>query len=402
MGERRTPAGRRTLGADRVTARRVEVRTASHTYEVLIGTGLLADLAVLSQQSLKPAPHRVLLIADSGLPPTTVAAAASALSAGIETRTVHAVATERDKSLASFERLHAEAVRFGVDRGDAIIALGGGIVGDLAGFVAATHRRGLRVIQCPTTLLAMVDASVGGKTGVNLLADGMLHKNFVGSFHQPHRVIASVDVLSSLDDRQFRSGLAECIKHAMISGPTDPDLGAWTSTHLDAILARDTATLIELIARNVAVKVEIVAGDERETAPTGGRALLNLGHTFAHAIETIDALTPDGDPHHAPLLHGEAVSLGLVAATAAAASLGRVESALLDDTITLLQRAGLPTSVAGLPPTEDIIARMTHDKKAVAGVPRLILPASRGVCESVRNPPQAAMKAGIDQIRAPG
>ena len=384
-----------------MNSRRVEVRTGAHTYEVLIGAGLLDDLAALAQQALNPPPHRVLLVADSGLPTATVDAAAAAISAGIETRTVPAIATERDKSIEAFQRLHAEAVRFNIDRGDAIIALGGGIVGDLAGFVAATHRRGVRVIQCPTTLLAMVDASVGGKTGVNLLADGMLHKNFVGAFHQPRRVIASVDTLASLDDRQFRSGLAECIKHTMIAGPTDPHLGPWTADHLDAILDRDQATLIELIARNVAVKAHIVAGDEHETAPTGGRALLNLGHTFAHAIETIETLSPDGDPEHAPLLHGEAVALGLVAATAAAVRIGRIDACVLDRTVELLSRADLPTSVAGLPSTEQLIERMSHDKKAVAGVQRLILPSAPGHAESVRNPPQEASIAGISQIRAP-
>lgn len=380
--------------------RTVEVRTGSGAYQVLIGVGLLDRLDALAADALDPPPRRVMLIADTGLPQQTIDAAAHALArAGYETTRADAVATEHEKSLAAFERLHAHAVRSGIDRGDAIVALGGGIIGDLAGFVAATHRRGVRVIQCPTTLLAMVDASVGGKTGVNLRVGDMLHKNFVGSFHQPRRVIASVEVLGSLDDRHFRAGLAECIKHTMIAADTDPALPDWTADQLDRILARDHDTLIELIARNVAIKAAIVAGDEHETASDGGRALLNLGHTFAHAIETIDTLSPDADEAHAPLLHGEAVALGLIAAAATAVHLGLVPAAFADRTAALLERAGLPTSVAGLPPTADILARMAHDKKAVGGVQRLVLPSGPGAARVVRTPPLAAAAAGIEGIR---
>jgi 3-dehydroquinate synthase len=247
----------------------------------------------------------------------------------------------------------------------------------------------------------MVDASVGGKTGVNLRAGDMLHKNFVGAFHQPRLVVASVDTLASLDDRQFRAGLAECIKHTMVGGDIDPELGRWTADHLDRVLARDEGALIELIARNVAVKAAIVAGDERETAETGGRALLNLGHTFAHAIETIDTLSPDGVASHAPLLHGEAVALGLVAASATASAMGRVDPGFVVAAEALIGRAGLPTRVAGLPPTDTLLARMAHDKKAIGGVQRLVLPAAPGRAGTVRTPPRDAVSRGIERIRLP-
>ncbi len=381
--------------------RRVKVRAGSASYEVLIGTGLLAGVGPLTSEVLSPPPRRILLVTDTGLPDATCETVVKSLeSAGLETHRVGTTATEREKSIQSFERLHAEAARLGIDRGDALVALGGGIIGDLTGFVAATHRRGVRVVQCPTTLLAMVDASVGGKTGVNLQADSMLLKNFVGSFHQPRRVIASVDVLESLDDRQYRSGLAECIKHTMIAGPTDPTLGDWTHANLERILDRDHEVLIELIARNVSVKASIVATDERETAAAGGRALLNLGHTFAHAIETLDTLSPDGNPAHAPLLHGEAVALGLVAAASAARQMKLVPGELVRDTIDLISRANLPTQIEHLPDTDQIIRRMTRDKKALGGVMRVILPVGSGQCKTVETPPLDALKQGIDAIRA--
>jgi len=384
-----------------LSCRDVKVRAGDASYEVLIGTGLLADVGSLSRNVLVPPPRRILLVADTGLPDATRDRVAGSLeSAGFGTHSVCAIATEREKSIQSFQRLHVEAARFGIDRGDALVALGGGIVGDLTGFVAATHRRGVRVIQCPTTLLAMVDASVGGKTGVNLQADGMLLKNFVGSFHQPERVIASVEVLESLDERQFRSGLAECIKHTMIAGELDPTLGDWTRDNLNAILSRQDGVLIELIARNVAIKASIVASDEHETAATGGRALLNLGHTFAHAIETIDTLTPDGDPGNAPLLHGEAVALGLVAAASAARQMKLVSNEFVRTTIEMVADAKLPTQISHLPDTGQILDRMTHDKKALGGVMRAVLPIGPGQCKTVETPPLDALRCGIDSIRA--
>ena len=384
-----------------MSLRRVKVSAGQATYEVLIGTGLLAHVGSHAREVLSPPPKRILLVTDTGVPGETCTKVFKSLeSAGFRTSAEEALAMEWAKSIESFRRLHVEAARAGIDRGDALVALGGGIIGDLTGFVAATHRRGVRIVQCPTTLLAMVDASVGGKTGVNLEADGMLLKNFVGSFHQPERVIASVDVLESLDERQFRSGLAECIKHTMIAGNIDPTLGDWTRDNLDAILRRDDDTLIELIARNVAVKASIVADDEHETAPTGGRALLNLGHTFAHAIETIDTLSPDGNPDNAPLLHGEAVALGLVAATAAAEQMGLITQDIFRHTTNLIASAKLPTQIKHLPDTGQIIERMTRDKKALGGTMRVVLPVGANACQTVKTPPLEALKYGIDAIRA--
>lgn len=383
-----------------MTPRRVAVHAGVHAYEVCIGFGLIESLGTISKSVLTPPPRRVLIVADANLPTTTVETAhASLAETGMEVHAVTCMAVETEKSIAAFERLHTQAAAIGLDRHDAFIALGGGITGDLTGFVAATHRRGIRVIQCPTTLLAMVDASVGGKTGVNLVASGMLLKNFVGAFHQPECVMASIDTLASLDPRQFRSGLGECLKHAMIAGPHDPTLTSWTHDHLDEILAHNTEKILELIERNVAVKAAIVATDERETAATGGRALLNLGHTFAHAIETIPSLSPDNNPRNAPLLHGEAVGLGLVAASATATHMGLIPESMLEDTMTLVRRAGLPVRVAGLPSTDEVLERMSHDKKALGGTMRVIVPTSPGQARVVQTPPLDALRAGIDALR---
>jgi 3-dehydroquinate synthase len=248
----------------------------------------------------------------------------------------------------------------------------------------------------------MVDASVGGKTGVNLAAGGGdLHKNMVGAFHQPRAVIADVDVLRSLPERFFRAGLAECVKHAMIGADWgDPGLVDWTASARARIAAHDTGTLIELVSRNVRIKATVVGRDEREEDQSGGRALLNLGHTFAHAIEPLPGLSPDGNPAHAPLQHGEAVALGLVAAARGAVALGKCPADLADRTVALLNDFGLPTRVRGLPPADQVLARMHHDKKVLGGRLRLILPTAPGRAAVIADPPQAAVITAIDAIRA--
>jgi 3-dehydroquinate synthase len=291
------------------------------------------------------------------------------------------------------------------ERGQPLIALGGGIVGDLAGFAAATYRRGIPLVHCPTTLLAMVDASIGGKTGVNIAlgagAEGSLKKNMAGAFHQPTLVLSDVEVLRSLDARQFRTGLAECIKHALIGAHGgEPALLPWLEDRLPTILAQDPATLVELVTRNVRLKAAIIDGDEREELPDGGRILLNLGHTFGHAIETLPHLTPDGDPAKAPLLHGEAVALGLVAAAETARELDLCDAAAVDRILAIISRCGLPVEINGLPPADRIVALMGFDKKVAEGKLRLILPVGLGAAKVLANPPLPAILAGLEAIRA--
>ncbi len=385
---------------------RVRVELGERGYDVVIGAGVL-DLAAAFLGAASPAPTRALLVHDAGVPEAHADRLESGLrAAGIEPTRATLEPSERAKSLETAERLLTATASAGLDRNDVILALGGGIAGDVAGFVAATYRRGIRVVQAPTTLLAMVDASVGGKTGVNLGVagaggDARLLKNFVGSFHQPSIVLADVATLGSLEPRVLRCGLAECIKHAMIAG--DEDLFAWTEGAIDSALSGDERVLAELVERNVAIKARVVAGDERESDPSGGRALLNLGHTFGHAIETIPTLSPEeSDPGLAPLMHGEAVALGLVAAADLAVSLGRMSGAQRDRAVALIAQAGLPTAVAGLPGAEEVVARMRDDKKTLGGRVRLIVPDGLGRAGVVEGVGDAEIARAVDAIRAPG
>lgn len=381
--------------------RSIPVSLGSRSYEVRIGSGILANLGPWTAPLTRG--RRAFLIADSNLPSATIASATASLTgAGFTVSPASVRATEPDKSLESAARLLTQVAEQKLDRLDPIVALGGGIIGDLAGFVAAIYRRGIPVIQCPTTLLSMVDASVGGKTGVNLRTsasgDSGLKKNLIGSFHQPILVVADVATLGSLPDRELRCGLAECVKHGLIAADNG-ELLAWTETGVPRILARDPAALIDLVERNVRVKAAIVGQDEREDPDKNIRALLNLGHTFGHAIETLPNLSPDANPAQAPLHHGEAVALGLVAAARCAQSLGLSERSIGDRLVSLLTRIGLPVRVSGLPDPAATIAAMHHDKKVMAGQLRLILPTTSGV-RVIDDPGEAAIRAGLGAIRA--
>jgi 3-dehydroquinate synthetase len=378
-------------------ARSIPVSLGARSYEVRVGAGLLAEVGLLTAGKARG--RTAFLVSDSNLPPSTVALALDSLAkAGfaVHTRSIRAV--EAEKSLDTAARLLTDIASCRLDRLDPIIALGGGIVGDVAGFVAAIYRRGVPVIQCPTTLLSMVDASVGGKTGVNLATGTELRKNLVGAFHQPALVIADIATLGSLPEREFRAGLAECVKHGVIAGSAG-DLLAWTERSIPGILGRDPGTLIELVERNVHLKAGIVAADEREDDAKDQRALLNLGHTFGHAIETLPGLSPDADPRHAPLHHGEAVALGLVAAAQCAEHLGLGEPGSADRLVGILGRIGLPVRVSGLPGSAEVLGAMRHDKKVLGGRLRLVLPTSEGV-RIVEDPPEESVRAGLDAIRA--
>ena len=378
--------------------RRIRVELGPRGYDVYVGAGVLDSLGTVTA-SIGPA-SRAFLVADEGLPPQTVARAERSLTAaGIVPIVSRVHASEAEKSLVTLERLLVEMTAQRLDRQEPVIALGGGIVGDVAGFASAIYRRGVPLVQCPTTLLAMVDASIGGKTGVNLAAAGELKKNMVGAFHQPRSVLADVSVLGSLPQRVFRAGLAECLKHGLIAGEFgDPGLFAWTRQHLRQILGQEQGPLVELIGRNIAIKAAVTRIDEREEALGGGRALLNLGHTFGHAIETIPDLAPLGLPP--PLMHGEAVALGLIAAARCAAAAGLASSILGDDVLAAVRACGLPVSLHGLPSTDRVLALMTHDKKVLKGKLRLVLPTTPGVAAVVEDPPRSAIVAGIDAIRA--
>ncbi|MEM1329516.1 MAG: 3-dehydroquinate synthase family protein [Planctomycetota bacterium] len=380
--------------------RTVRVSAASAEYDVVVGSGLVASIGERTKLAL-PQAARVLLATDAGLPADLIDTADRSLrEAGLKVTAHMLRATERDKSLSQLETTLSAAVGARLERTDPVVALGGGIVGDLAGFAAAVYRRGCPVVQVPTTLLSMVDASVGGKTAANLSSGERLVKNMAGSFHQPSLVLADVGALVSLPDRVFTSGLAECIKHGMLAatasiGAPDPDLLSWTEANAAAIASRDTAILTELVARNITVKAAVVAQDERELDRRGGRALLNLGHTFGHAVEPVPGAAPSTGAE-APLQHGEAVAIGLLAACAAGARMGLTPDGYGDRIASLLSSIGLPTGATGLPDHATIADAMRDDKKVTSGALRLILPDGIGSCTVVESPGTGIVEAGID------
>ncbi len=376
----------------------VHINLGERSYDVVVGAGVLADLGVRAA-ALVPGRHAFLIL-DDKLPEETVLAAAASLdAAGFTVTRATVTALEVEKSLETVKRLLGAVGGARLERRDPVIALGGGITGDVGGFVAASYRRGIPVIQCPTTLLSMVDASVGGKTGVNLEIEGGLKKNMVGAFWQPRLVLADINTLRSLPARERRAGLAECLKHGLLCGESDGELFDWTIEHLGDIDALNMEVLTELVSRNVHVKAAVVVADEREEAGTGGRALLNLGHTFGHAIEPMKSLSPDGDAKHAPLLHGEAVGYGMMAAARAARLLGRI-----DDEAELEIRNGVGEALelrplGGLPESSVVLDAMQHDKKVSGGRLRLVLPVGGRRCATFDDVDAGVIAAAIDSLR---
>lgn len=351
---------------------------------VLIEPGALAQLGAVVRDI---APHpRALLIVDRAIDSTHGKSARRSLrEAGFETTSATLLAEESAKTLEAVRPLYERMLAARLERSSPVIALGGGIVGDVAGFAAATYLRGVPVVQVPTTLLAMVDASIGGKTGVNHplpggpAATGGLGKNLIGAFWQPRAVLADPLVLKTLDPRELRCGLAECIKHAMIA---DAALLEFIEHHITAILEAEPETLTALVERSATIKARIVAEDERES---GCRALLNLGHTFAHAIEAQSQLN---------LRHGEAVAIGLYAAVNGARSTGRLNDEDADRVLALIERCGLPVRLPAPVPAATLQRAMAHDKKVARDRLRLILPRGLGRAEIVDDvPPDLVINA---------
>lgn len=268
-------------------------------------------------------------------------------------------AGEASKTRETWARLTDELLASGYGRDSAIVALGGGVTGDLAGFVAATYLRGVPFMQVPTTLLAMLDASIGGKTGV----DTPHGKNLVGAFHPPAAVVADLLTLTTLPDRDYRAGLAEAVKHGLMA---DAEHFAWIERHVDALSARALEALDELVRRSVAIKAEVVGGDERES---GRRAVLNAGHTVAHAIEQVTHYTTP---------HGEAVAMGLVVECRLGEMLGVSAPGTTDRVSALLGRLGLPPVLPLTPILPALLRAMHGDKKAVGGDLRFAFPARVG------------------------
>ncbi|MEX2204909.1 MAG: 3-dehydroquinate synthase [Myxococcota bacterium] len=358
----------------------VPVRFPQHRYTVVIEPRALEHLGA-SLRAVATASSAALFV-DPAVRGTLAPLARASLEASGYELVEHVLpGGEESKNLDSVRALYDVLLGRKLERGAPVIALGGGVSGDLVGFVAATYLRGVPFVQCPTTLLAMVDSSVGGKVGVNVTQG----KNLIGAFHQPVAVLADTIALRTLPVRELRCGLAECIKHAVIR---DPALFAWTREMLPALLALDADALAALVARNVAIKAAVVMADEKET---GERAHLNFGHTFAHAIEAVTG--------YGVILHGEAVALGMLAATTLAASIGMCPGGLRDELEAVLAAAGLAVR-ARLPDDERLLAAMALDKKVVRARIRFVLPTRLGAVELRDDVEPSAIRAAWKSIRA--
>lgn len=342
----------------------IPVELAGRGYEVHVGRGLLARAARLAAPLLKR--REVLLVADdAAFAHHGERLCAGLRDAGHEVAIYRTGGGEAAKSWRELERLCDWLLAHEVERGDHVLALGGGVIGDLTGFACAIVKRGCGFIQLPTTLLAQVDSSVGGKTAINTAAG----KNLVGAFHQPALVLADLDTLSTLPPRELRAGFAEVLKYGLIG---DADFFAWLERNGAGVLALDPTMTERAVATSVAAKGGIVARDERET--TGQRALLNLGHTFGHALE---AATGFSDR----LLHGEAVALGMVLAARYSARRGHLATKDADRITRAMDAAGLPAEIAALDLGCDgaaLAAHMRHDKKMQGGTLPFVLLRSIG------------------------
>ena len=321
-------------------------------YPIHIGHGLLADAALIMQC----APQRQICIVTNDTVAAHYLAPLETALADKTRITVRLPDGETHKTLATWASILDALVAARYDRDSLVIALGGGIVGDIAGFAAASYQRGIACLQIPTTLLAQVDSSVGGKTGVNHPQG----KNLIGAFHQPQAVLIDTATLATLPPREFAAGMAEVIKYGLINSS---DFFAWLEENRAAIAAHDPATLQTMIARCCAAKAAIVAADERES---GQRALLNFGHTFGHALEALTA--------YQRWKHGECVAMGSVIACRLAARLGRISEADADRAAALFAAFGLPTTVPADISSDAIRDKMQLDKKTRGGQLRLVLP----------------------------
>lgn len=346
------------------TAKILRVNLGQRSYDIAIGRGLLAECGQFITERLD-CRHAVVITDEHVRAPHGEAVLAGLTSRGIRADIVVVPAGETSKCPAEAERLWNRLVELRADRQTAIVAVGGGVVGDLAGFVAATFARGLAFIQVPTSVIAQVDSSVGGKVGINL----PLAKNIVGAFWQPRGVLIDTQVLATLPEREYRSGLAEVVKYGVI---LDADFFEYLERNVSEILQRQPDVLAHLIERSCRLKADVVEQDEREE--TGLRAVLNYGHTFCHAIETVAG--------YGRFLHGEAVSIGMVCASRLAEGLGRIEASVTRRQCDLLSALGLPVAVAGLD-VEALLAAMQRDKKVQHGDLRFVLPSRLGHVELV-------------------
>ena len=359
-----------------VSARTIPVQLTGHKYDIVVAPSLLADVgAHLRKLTVS---KKCALISDPKVPAQPMLHA-SMVKADFTIIATQMPAGEEHKNIQGASKLYDALLTANVERSTPILALGGGVIGDVVGFVAATILRGVPLVQIPTTLLAMVDASVGGKTGVN----HPIGKNLIGAFHQPIAVLIDPTVLKTLPARELRSGLAECIKHDIIR---DADGFSSLEKNIDRSLTLDMAYLTDLVAHNVAIKARVVESDPFEKAD---RAHLNFGHTFGHAIETISNYS---------YAHGECVALGMIAAARLAASRKLLDQNYVDRIVALIQKAGLPTSGLKLP-LDEVMKAMFFDKKVKAGKIRFILPDRIGHVVIRDDIPENLVRDALESLR---
>ena len=332
----------------------VEVELGDRTYPIYIGSGLLAGGDLLR----KHVPgNTALVVTNETVAPLYLDRVVAALSEGGEIRVEVVILPdgEEHKNMDVLMKVFDKALDARLDRQTTFVALGGGVIGDMTGFAAASYQRGVHFVQIPTTVMAMVDSSVGGKTGVNHPAG----KNMIGAFYQPRCVLIDTDTLSTLPDREYASGMAEVVKYGLIR---DADFFEWQEKNVDALVARDVDVVVTAIERSCVNKAQVVALDEKEG---GVRATLNLGHTFGHAIET--------GIGYGEWLHGEAVSVGMAMAADMSERLGWIDESVAARTLALLKKFNLPVDVPECMTVETFEKLMAVDKKAANGKLRLIL-----------------------------
>ncbi|WP_126427294.1 3-dehydroquinate synthase [Brevibacillus marinus] len=342
------------------------VELAERSYPIHIGPALLAELPALLREAGAANASKLFILSDEHVAPLYLERVATTLvAAGFAVATCVVEAGERAKRMAVYERVITAAIEAGLDRKSLLLALGGGVVGDLGGFVAATYMRGIPFVQLPTTLLAH-DSSVGGKVAIN----HPLGKNLIGAFHQPLLVVFDTDTLRSLPKREVAAGYAEVIKHGLIS---DEGFVRWLEQHVEPLKALESAYVAEAIRRGCAVKAAVVSADEKEQ---GLRATLNLGHTFGHAFEAL--------LDYGTLNHGEAIAIGMGLAADVAERLELAPPGTAQRIRRLLQAFDLPVSWPGDLSPEAVLAVMRRDKKSVAGKLVLVLPRAIGRVEIVK------------------
>ena len=392
----------------------ISVQSTQGNYDIYVGDALLQSVGMVIAQKI-PKARVAVLVVDQAIEHTwarEVAASLQAAGLRVVTHVVHA--SEDNKSIAQVEKVWRFLLAERVQRSDVLCAMGGGIVGDMAAFAASTYMRGIATVMIPTTLLAMVDAAIGGKTAVNLpmssdasdasvnsgaatnssqslptnLSNNLtnnLAKNMAGTICAPAWVVSDVRTLTTLSTREFRCGLAECVKHALLA---DESMLSWLETHREGLRAMDPARLVELVHRSVSVKAAIVSRDEREQ---GERAHLNLGHTFAHAIESL---------LHDQVHHGEAVSIGLVAMAAASQAAGWWPDADKFQISKRLSDLGLPVRMPTKVDREQLKNAMKLDKKGQSGAIRLVLLKGLGRPGVLDAASEQVINAGLDAIGA--